>query len=102
MKNPGIPHLPPTLRELPAGRAALMIGHPGHELRMHGWLESVRPIVFILTDGSGRTGQSRLDSTTQILARAGATPGSIYGRLTDLALYTALLEQDFDLFIGLL
>jgi hypothetical protein len=90
------------MNNLPAGRAALIVGHPGHELRMHGWLELVQPLVFVLTDGSGHTGQSRLDSTTQILALAGATPGGIYGRLTDISLYTALLEHDFDLFIGLL
>jgi AcrR family transcriptional regulator len=89
-------------QQLPAGRAALIVGHPGHELRVHGWLELAQPLVFVLTDGSGRTGQSRLASTTQILTRTGATPGSIYGRLTDGALYNAILEHDFGLFIGLL
>ncbi len=69
---------------------------------MHGWLELAQPLFFVLTDGSGHTGRSRLDSTTQILARAGATPGGIYGRLTDHTLYTALLDHDSDLFIGLL
>jgi len=68
---------------------------------MHGWLELAQPLVFVLTDGSGHTGRSRLDSTTQILTQAGATPGGIYGRLTDISLYAALLEHDFDLFIGL-
>ena len=33
---------------------ALVIGHPGHELLVHGWLEVARPIVFVFTDGSGR------------------------------------------------
>src|SRR5262249_34481437 len=41
--------------------------HPGHEVRLHGWLEMVRPEVFILTDGSGATGQSRLNATTTLL-----------------------------------
>src|SRR5438034_752023 len=31
-------------------RAALFIAHPGHELLVHGWLELVRPFVFVLTD----------------------------------------------------
>jgi len=53
---------------------ALIIAHPGHELRVHHWLEKTRPLVFVLTDGSGRTAQSRLHSTTRILERAGATP----------------------------
>jgi AcrR family transcriptional regulator len=79
----------------------LVIAHPGHELRVHHWLELNRPLVFVLTDGSGHTGVSRLSSTTAVLARAGATPGSIYGRLADRELYRALLDGDLDLFSGL-
>lgn len=82
-------------------RTALVIGHPGHELLVHGWLESTRPIVFIFTDGSGRSNQSRLDSTTSILKQTGARPGSIYGRLTDAASYAAILNHDFEIFVGL-
>ncbi|HZY30525.1 MAG TPA: hypothetical protein VFF86_02680, partial [Candidatus Methylomirabilis sp.] len=82
-------------------RAALVVAHPGHELRVHGWLELARPTVFVLTDGSGRSGRSRLGSTTQVLARLGAEPGSIYGVLTDLMLYSAVLKGDFDFFVGL-
>ncbi len=86
---------------VPGGPAALVVAHPGHELRVHGWLEVVGPSVFVLTDGSGRSGQSRLGSTTRCLARAGAELGSIYGRLTDLALYAAILNHNFNLFIRL-
>ncbi len=82
-------------------RSALVIGHPGHELRVYRWLELARPHVFVLTDGSGRSGRSRLDSTAKLLTQVGAEPGRIYGRLTDLALYSAILNRDFDLFIGL-
>jgi AcrR family transcriptional regulator len=80
------------------GKAALVIAHPGHELCVHGWLETARPLVFVLTDGSGRSGVSRLNSTSEILADAGASVGSIYGRFTDQNLYTALLNGDFGLF----
>lgn len=79
----------------------MVIAHPGHELRVHGWVERVRPLIFILTDGSGHAGQSRLDSTSRVLERAGAVPGPIYGRLSDRALYQALLDRDFDLFVDL-
>ena len=48
-------------------KAALVISHPGHELCVHHWLETARPDVFVLTDGSGRSGISRLDSTTKII-----------------------------------
>jgi hypothetical protein len=62
---------------LPDARTALVIGHPGYELMVHGWLELTQPLVFVLTDGSGRSNQSRLASTTKILNRAGAKQGSI-------------------------
>jgi hypothetical protein len=80
------------------GKAALVIAHPGHELCVHGWLESARPRVFVLTDGSGRSGVSRLNSTNKILADAGASVGSIYGGFTDQNLYAAILGGDFGLF----
>src|SRR6266852_1436185 len=82
-----------------AGRHFIFIAHPGHELCVHGWLETVRPRVFVLTDGSGRSGQSRIEATTNILRQAGAEPGSIYGRLTDAEIYQAILDHDFELFL---
>lgn len=82
-------------------RTALVIGHPGHELMVHGWLEATRPLVFVITHGSGRSNQSRLASTTKIINQAGARCGSIYGRLTDAESYAAILNNDFDLFVGL-
>jgi hypothetical protein len=85
----------------PPCRAALVIAHPGHELRVHRWLELARPVVYVLTDGSGHTGRSRLASTSELLARAGARPGPIYGRLADHELYGALLKGDRELFAGL-
>lgn len=78
--------------------AALVIAHPGHELCVYAWLETVRPLVFVLTDGSGRSGRSRLDSTTKILSQTGARRGSIYGRFTDLNIYKSILDGDFGLF----
>jgi hypothetical protein len=82
-------------------RAALVVAHPGHELRVHGWLEVVRPIVCVLTDGSGHAAPSRLASTSAILERTGAIPGPVYGRLTDRALYAAILGGDDALFAGI-
>src|SRR5882762_8530404 len=85
----------------PNGRAALVIAHPGHELRVYQWLRLTRPLCFVLTDGSGRSGKSRLDSTTKLLEQNGAQPGSIYGRLTDHAFYADILKGEFKLFIDL-
>ena len=74
-----------------ASKAAMIIAHPGHELRVHHWVETARPSVLVLTDGSGRTTQSRLPSTTGVLSRAGAVPGPVYGRFTDAGLYQVML-----------
>ena len=78
--------------------AALVIAHPGHELRVHHWLEVARPVVCVLTDGSGHHGSSRIATTGRILNDAGAPAGPIYGSLTDRALYKALIHHDLALF----
>jgi len=78
-----------------------VVAHPGHELRVHGWLERERPEVFVLTDGSGSTGQSRVPSTAEILRRAGARPGSVFGRFSDRELYEVILEGRIEVLTGL-
>ncbi|MCU1246578.1 MAG: uncharacterized protein JWN02_2488 [Acidobacteria bacterium] len=83
---------------LPAGPAALFVAHPGHELRLHGWLELVSPVTFVLTDGSGHTSTSRLPSTTRLLKACGARPGSIYGRFSDRDVYRAILDRQVETF----
>ena len=79
----------------------LVVGHPGHELRVHGWLETARPLVAVLTDGSGHSGKARIASTAGVIERAGAARASVFGRLRDVDLYRALIEHDFPLFLGL-
>lgn len=87
---------------LPGKRVAMILAHPGHELRAYHWLELTKPMVMVLTDGSGRTDQSRLDSTTKILTRCGASIGPVYGRYTDNAVYASLLAQRRGEFVALL
>jgi hypothetical protein len=82
-------------------RAALVVAHPGHELRIYHWLEQARPLVLVLTDGSGHTETSRLTSTSSALGMAGATAGSLYGRFSDREFYQAIIEGNVDLFIAL-
>jgi len=77
-------------------RAALIIAHPGHELRVHGWLERERPVVFVLTDGSGHGGVPRVSSTRSVVHRAGAIPGPVLGRFTDRQLYEVILDGRID------
>jgi hypothetical protein len=71
--------------------AALVVAHPGHELRVHRWLEIARPLVFVITDGSG-SGRSRIRSTTDLLA----TAGSIMGAFTDQEINRLMLNGDVD------
>lgn len=84
-----------------ARRALLFIAHPGHELMLYGWLEGARPVVCVLTDGSGRTGRSRLWQTSDVLAATGSRPGPVFGRFTDQQLHEAFLRQDAGLFLAL-
>ena len=79
----------------------MVVAHPSHELRLHGWLEKARPYVCVLTDGAGRSGESRLHQTTQVLAKAGARPGAIYGRLTDAQVYSAIFNSNTEAFARL-
>jgi len=65
---------------------------------VHGWLEWARPVVCVVTDGSGAAGRSRLDATEGVLQRAGASTGPLFGRLPDRAVYEALLAGDTSLF----
>ena len=83
-------------------RAALIVAHPGHELRVHGWLEAALPRVCVLTDGSGRTRRSRLDSTTRLLAAAGAAAGPVFGAMSDGELYEAVLDSRHSAFTRIL
>jgi hypothetical protein len=75
-------------------KAALVVAHPGHELRVYHWLELARPTVFVLTDGSGCGQRSRLDSTSRVLESAGAARGPVYGSFTDAELYAAVIAGD--------
>ncbi len=88
-----IARLVPT-RDGKSSSAALVIAHPGHELRVYGWLVRERPRVYVLTDGAGRAHGSRIASTTALVERAGATIGTPYGSTTDSDVYDALLCGD--------
>jgi hypothetical protein len=89
-----------TIAPAPAEPTAfLIIGHPGHELRVHRWLGLARPYVIVLTDGSGGGGP-RTHLTFQNVATAGARPGCVFAPWTDAECYRALLAKDGELFVG--
>jgi hypothetical protein len=64
-------------------------------------MSEYRPWVHVITDGSGRTGASRLSSTAALIAAAGAKPGEIFGCVSDATIYQAMLTNDYKLFLRL-
>ena len=77
----------------------LILAHPGHELRIHHWLELAKPRVYLLTDGSGGRETSRTAYSRHIVEAAGATPGAVFGEIPDAAWYQALLAGDNAFFL---
>ncbi|GAB3349012.1 hypothetical protein [Lysobacter tyrosinilyticus] len=73
---------------------ALVIGHPGHELRVLGWLRRERPVVAVLTDGSGHGSSGRIAQTTEILQACGVAIGEVHGQTSDREIYAAILSGD--------
>src|SRR5437899_12829830 len=82
-------------------RPALVAGHPGHELKVFGWMSRHAPRVYLLTDGSGRHGVSRTPSTAAVIAGLQAPRGEVFGALSDSGIYHAMLKKNLPLFIGL-
>jgi hypothetical protein len=75
-------------------KTALIIGHPGHELRAYTFVKKYKPDVFILTDGSGLNKASRIHETIRILDSLGAKFQDSIRIFTDIELYNIILEQD--------
>jgi hypothetical protein len=80
--------------------AALAVTHPSHELRAYGWLERAQPRVLVFTDGAGRAGQPRVARTADLLGRLGLKAGEVFGVVTDLEIYAAVLRRDVRFFLG--
>src|SRR5438093_1859623 len=78
------------------------MGHPGHELRVFRWLEQTRPLVLVLTDGSGSVNQARIASTSRIVKMVSASPALVFGVFTDREIYSAILHRSESLLIQLL
>lgn len=80
----------------PARRAALVIAHPAHEIRVLHWLSRVRPHVYILTQGS-RSGadSARREASELLIAAHGATIAETWGGALDRDLYDMLLDGEY-------
>jgi len=112
------------MKPLPKGNYALAIAHPGHELRLHAFMEEAKPFVFILTDGSQRTGMDLMHESIKCIDKATKHGIKVnladiknpylnkifkYGfpenppdqiHLKDLQIYEEIMEQRTDFFIS--
>ena len=86
---------------VPHANVALVIGHPGHELRIYRFMELYKPVVFVLTDGSGSAASSRIDKTRRIIQNTGCTEGGIIARFTDKEIYNHILQKNHPVFRSL-
>lgn len=84
-------------RETPGQRPLLLHAHPGHELRLFGWMERQKPTLFLMTDGSGG-GAARTHYSLQAALSAGASPGAVFGLAPDRDWYVAILTFDLTMF----
>ncbi len=84
-------------QEVDSGRPLLLHAHPGHELRLFGWMERHRPTLLLMTDGSGGDA-SRVHHSLEVVRRAGAFAGAAFGLASDRDWYSAILSADLTLF----
>ena len=76
-------------------KALLLVGHPGHELRLYEWVRRHRPHLVVLTHGDGSQGQPRLADTEALMTPLGVRVRSDWLEpVSDTALYQALLQTD--------
>jgi hypothetical protein len=85
-----------------ARRPSLFVAHPGHELYVLGWVLQERPLIHILTDGSGQTGHQRAVTSAHLIEKLHAKQGGLFAPFTDRELYQAMLDADIPLFLGIL
>ncbi len=72
----------------------LLVGHPGHELLLYGWIAQTRPVVCVLTDGSGMAGTPRIAQSEAVLKGLSAEIGPISGEYSDREFYRHILQCD--------
>jgi len=58
------------MKNTPLGNGALSIAHPGHELRLYGFLQKAKPYLFLLTDGTSRNNPCTREHTRRLLPPA--------------------------------
>jgi hypothetical protein len=74
---------------------ALFVAHPGHELRLHGWMSREKPICMVLTTGS-RSGSdiARSQASANVISSVGGRCSELFGSVLDRDLYNFILAGD--------
>lgn len=80
----------------------LIVAHPGHELKVLGWVAMAKPMVLALTDGAGRDQAPRTPASRALLEGLGCRIGKVFGHASDQRFYEAMLDTDTAFFIDLL
>lgn len=80
--------------KVPHPDTLLICGHPGHEVRCHGWMERKRPLVLILTSGGGESKTGRIASSRRVIEQAGARCGPLLGSFSDAEIYRQMSAGD--------
>ena len=88
----------PTSCEPGTQRCALVVAHPGHEVRTFGWYERARPTLFVLTAGTRAGAEERIWFSRRIADKLGAPVGELFGSFHDRAIYEAVLGRRSALF----
>ena len=90
-------YLSPTFQDrMKNMKTILILAHPGHELRIFHWMEQVRPVVCVLTDGSGGNQSSRTAYSIETVAAARAFLGPVFGQMPDRDWYDAILAVNVE------
>lgn len=86
---------------LPSKKIAVITAHPPHGLRIFGFLQVHRPLVYVLTDGSGCRDISRKEEAAVYLQNCGARPSTIFCRFSDAEFFDVIRRQDVSTLLSL-
>jgi hypothetical protein len=79
-------------------RTALLLAHPGHELRLHGLIARTKPFCMVLMTGS-RSGESQSRSFASARVLAGLGCSTSFGAVLDRDFYKIVLQGDIAPFV---
>ena len=77
----------------------LIVAHPGHELRLSAWMARTKPLLCILTDGSGGAHEARTRYSAALAEECGASVGPVFGPMPDRDWYAAILAGNAEPFV---